>query len=106
LSIYTSGRDVKNFPKPNEFWPHRWTRDAGGNYKGVFNPFACLPFAMGARSCIGRKIADTQMALTMAKVRCSDCKHYKIWSLHLVLSVVRYYLCKTCTCKWIHRTRI
>ena len=78
LSIYTSGRDVKNFPKPNEFWPHRWTRDAAGNYKGVSNPFAYLPFAMGARSCVGQKIADTQMALTMAKVRCSDRKHYKI----------------------------
>ena len=78
LSIYTSGRDVKNFPKPNEFWPHRWTRDAAGNYKGVSNPFAYLPFAMGARSCVGRKIADTQMALTMAKVRCSDRKHYKV----------------------------
>ncbi|KDR16797.1 cytochrome P450 315a1, mitochondrial [Zootermopsis nevadensis] len=68
LSIYTSGRDEKNFPKPNEFWPHRWTRDSDGNYKGVSNCFASLPFSMGARSCIGRKIADLQMTLTTAKV--------------------------------------
>jgi cytochrome P450 len=69
--MYTSGRDAQNFPEPNEFWPHRWTRDTDGNYKGVSNPFATLPFSMGARSCIGRKIADVQMTLTVAKVRCT-----------------------------------
>jgi cytochrome P450 len=67
--MYTSGHDAKNFPKPDEFWPHRWIRDTAGNYKGVSNVYASLPFAMGARSCIGRRIVDIQIILTMAKVR-------------------------------------
>ncbi|XP_069672926.1 cytochrome P450 315a1, mitochondrial [Periplaneta americana] len=68
LSLYSSGRDEKNFPKPNDFWPHRWTRDSTGNYKGVYSPYASMPFAMGVRSCIGRKISEIQITLLIAKV--------------------------------------
>ncbi|KAJ9590666.1 hypothetical protein L9F63_016294, partial [Diploptera punctata] len=75
LSLYSSGRDTKNFPRSDEFWPHRWCRDTdNGNYKGVSSPYASLPFAMGARSCIGRKIAEVQTSLTIAQV----IKHFKL----------------------------
>jgi cytochrome P450 len=37
-------------------------------YQGVKNSFATLPFAMGARSCVGRKLAETQMSLALAQV--------------------------------------
>ena len=70
LSLYSSGRDEKNFPDPNSFLPSRWYRDAeSGNYKGVHSPYASLPFSMGARSCIGRRIAEVQIILTVAKVK-------------------------------------
>ncbi|XP_034252654.1 cytochrome P450 315a1, mitochondrial [Thrips palmi] len=75
LSLYTSGRDPKNFPEPEKFWPERWLREisndnenSSGAYIAVKNSYASMPFAMGARSCIGRKLAETQMITTLASI--------------------------------------
>ncbi|KAG7308546.1 hypothetical protein JYU34_005764 [Plutella xylostella] len=61
-SIYTSGRDEKYFSRANEFLPYRWDRN-GARRSTLANhePSASLPFAMGARSCIGKKMAMMQM---------------------------------------------
>lgn len=58
MSIYTSGRDEKYFRNPNEFEPNRWRRNSTGDFP---KNMASLPFAMGARSCVGRKIAETAL---------------------------------------------
>ncbi|KAJ8679924.1 hypothetical protein QAD02_015711 [Eretmocerus hayati] len=68
ISLYTLGRDESSFPKPNHFEPERWLRDDRGGFARVSNPNGSLPFAMGARSCVGRKLADTQMAITVASI--------------------------------------
>ncbi|XP_067011206.2 cytochrome P450 315a1, mitochondrial [Anabrus simplex] len=68
LSLYTSGRDADYFPEPTLFWPQRWLRNDSGVYTAVKSPYASMPFAMGARSCIGRKIAETQIMLTLAQM--------------------------------------
>lgn len=68
ISLYSCGRDEANFPRADEFLPERWLRGEKGEFQGVINPNATLPFAMGARSCIGRKLAEVQMSLTMAEV--------------------------------------
>lgn len=68
MSIYSSGRNGSDFTKPNKFWPERWIRTTDGSYQGVKNSYATLPFAMGVRSCIGRKLAETQLSLTLAQV--------------------------------------
>ncbi|XP_076232615.1 cytochrome P450 family protein sad [Calliopsis andreniformis] len=68
LSIYSSSRDSANFSQPNEFLPERWIRTEKGTYEGVLNPYASLPFALGARSCIGRKLAETQLLLGLEKL--------------------------------------
>lgn len=68
LSLYTSGRDATNFPDPEKFWPERWLREPSGAYKSVISPHASMPFAMGARSCIGKKLAEVQMMVTVASV--------------------------------------
>ncbi|CAF4934527.1 unnamed protein product [Pieris macdunnoughi] len=61
-SIYTSGRNEQYFSKPEEFLPYRWDRsdERKGKLKNHI-PFASLPFALGARSCVGRKIAMAQL---------------------------------------------
>ncbi|KMQ90601.1 cytochrome p450 315a1 [Lasius niger] len=89
MSIYSSGRDGNDFPVPNEFQPERWIRTKDGSYQGVKNSYATLPFAMGVRSCIGRKLAETQMSLTLAqliknfKIECENRDSVKM-ILHLV----------------------
>ncbi|CAH2096099.1 unnamed protein product [Euphydryas editha] len=57
-SIYTSGRNEENFSKPNLFLPYRWNKNDQQTASLInHTPSASLPFAMGARSCIGKKIA-------------------------------------------------
>ncbi|XP_031844272.1 cytochrome P450 family protein sad [Nomia melanderi] len=68
MSIYSSGRDSRNFSRPNEFLPERWIRTDEGTYRSLLNPHASLPFAFGARSCIGRKLAEIQMSLGLAEL--------------------------------------
>lgn len=68
VSLYTTGRKEEYFPNPTKFWPERWTRPTSGNCLAVNNPNACLPFAIGARSCIGRKVAEAQMSMALASV--------------------------------------
>ncbi|KAL6258540.1 hypothetical protein P5V15_010497 [Pogonomyrmex californicus] len=89
LSLYSSGRDENNFPNPNKFWPERWTRLKKGQYQGVINPHASLPFAIGVRSCIGRRLAETQMSLALAeliknfKIKCENQNNIEM-ILHLI----------------------
>lgn len=68
MSLYSSSRDPNNFSRPNEFLPERWIRNTNGSYDNVLNPFATIPFALGVRSCIGRKISETQMIMTLSEV--------------------------------------
>lgn len=65
MSIYTSGRDDKYFKDPGIFMPDRWLRNRLGD---IPKTMASLPFAMGSRSCIGRKIAETSLYDTLEKL--------------------------------------
>ncbi|CAG5048004.1 unnamed protein product [Parnassius apollo] len=68
-SIYTSGRDEQNFSNANMFLPYRWDRN-DPRKENLTNhvPSASLPFALGARSCIGKKIAITQLTEVIQQV--------------------------------------
>ncbi|GJQ86598.1 CYP315A1 [Trypoxylus dichotomus] len=66
LSIFTSGRDPKYFENPAEFQPDRWLRDQSANHKQMIQ--ATVPFAIGARSCIGRKIAEIQLQMALSEL--------------------------------------
>ncbi|KAI4477891.1 hypothetical protein M0804_012371 [Polistes exclamans] len=89
LSLYSSSRDPINFPRPNEFYPERWIRTENGNYQDVVNPHANIPFALGARSCVGRKLAEIQISLVLAelvrtfKIKCMNKDEVKL-ILHLI----------------------
>lgn len=65
MSIYTSGRDEKYFKNPDVFLPERWDRD---KMNDMSVRQASLPFSMGPRSCVGRKIAETQLTMTLSKL--------------------------------------
>lgn len=68
-SIYTSGRSDENFSKPNLFLPYRWDKN-DQQAASLINhkPSASLPFAMGARSCIGKKMAMIQLTEVVNQV--------------------------------------
>lgn len=57
-------RDPKEFEKPDEFIPERWLR----NEIREFSPFTSLPFGFGARSCVGRRVAETMVYMSIANV--------------------------------------
>lgn len=57
-------RNPQEFNNPDEFIPERWLR----NEIREFSPFTSLPFGFGARSCVGRRVAETMVYLGIAHV--------------------------------------
>ncbi|KAL6050550.1 Cholesterol side-chain cleavage enzyme, mitochondrial [Balamuthia mandrillaris] len=55
----TMGLDEKYFPKATEFHPERYLNDD-------YHPYASLPFGFGPRMCIGRRVAEMEMYVTLA----------------------------------------
>ena len=68
MSLYSSGRDPANFIEPDKFQPDRWMRKENGGYEGVLHPTATIPFAIGVRSCIGKKLAEVKISLALIEV--------------------------------------
>lgn len=48
-----------------QFKPERWFQKA----KGRLHKFSSLPYGYGARMCLGRRFADLEMQMLLAKVR-------------------------------------
>ena len=70
MSLYSSSRDPNYFPDPDNFSPDRWGRmEAQSVLKNVINSRGTIPFALGARSCIGKRMANYQMQYLLMKVR-------------------------------------
>uniref|UniRef100_A0A8C5IIB8 CP27B protein n=1 Tax=Junco hyemalis TaxID=40217 RepID=A0A8C5IIB8_JUNHY len=57
LCHYATSRDSRYFPAPDTFRPERW-----------LHPFASLPFGLGPRSCVGRRLAELQLHMALAQV--------------------------------------
>ncbi|XP_044254761.1 probable cytochrome P450 301a1, mitochondrial [Tribolium madens] len=52
--------------QPNEFIPERWMKKSASDYK--IHPFASLPYGYGARMCLGRRFADLEIQVLLAKL--------------------------------------
>lgn len=50
------------------FRPERWLKESQGGTGEHIHPFASLPYGYGARMCLGRRFADLEMQLLLAKV--------------------------------------
>lgn len=52
----------------NTFKPERWLKMNQGGSGEQIHPFASLPYGYGARMCLGRRFADLEMQILLAKV--------------------------------------
>ncbi|KAK6185568.1 hypothetical protein SNE40_007773 [Patella caerulea] len=64
LNNYTMSRDPSIFSNPDQFVPERWLKAEAKEW----HPFSILPFGYGARSCVGRRIAETEIYLATIRV--------------------------------------
>ena len=64
LNTHVLGASEENFEDSSQFRPERWLQD-----KKKINPFAHLPFGIGKRMCIGRRLAELQLHLALCWVR-------------------------------------
>ncbi|KDR23725.1 probable cytochrome P450 301a1, mitochondrial isoform X2 [Zootermopsis nevadensis] len=55
------------FPQPDEFLPERWLKICSKSRQG-HHPFASLPFGYGRRMCLGRRFADLEIQMVIAKM--------------------------------------
>ncbi|CAH2063620.1 unnamed protein product, partial [Iphiclides podalirius] len=65
---YTSLMEC-HYPRPREYIPERWIADKKDPlYHGNAHPFAYSPFGFGARSCIGRRIAELEIEIFLPEL--------------------------------------
>ncbi|XP_073836139.1 probable cytochrome P450 12c1, mitochondrial [Musca autumnalis] len=64
--------EEKYFSNPLEFIPERWLRSVEPGMETVsarnINPFIFLPFGFGPRSCLGKRIVDMELEITVANI--------------------------------------
>ena len=61
IPTYACARHPDNFHSPDDFIPDRWLEDD-------VNKFGSLPFSFGARTCIGRRVAELEIRIALAHV--------------------------------------
>ncbi|XP_033113129.1 cytochrome P450 27C1-like [Anneissia japonica] len=64
MANYAMSRNEENFEDANEFKPERWLR---GNESKI-NKFASLPFGYGTRMCIGKRLAEMEVKISISKI--------------------------------------
>jgi len=66
-SLYPMGRNPMLFQDPLEFKPERWLRGEEEMDQKT-KAFASLPFGHGARMCIGRRLAEQELYIIVARI--------------------------------------
>ncbi|CAH1364460.1 hypothetical protein MTP99_000840 [Tenebrio molitor] len=57
------------FQEPHRFLPERWLKSEGScPAKHKTHPFVSLPFGYGRRSCLGRRFAEAELQILLAKI--------------------------------------
>ena len=66
--VYHMSRDESVFPDPEEFKPERWLREQSSKFNQAKEVFASIPFGFGTRMCVGRRIAELELHLLLARI--------------------------------------
>lgn len=81
------GSNEEYFDNGKQFRPERWLED-----KGSINPFAHVPFGIGKRMCIGRRLAELQIQLSLCWVRQLDIKLLPIRWMYFLHPVLMFHM--------------
>lgn len=66
VDMYVAGRIEENFGSPELFLPERWLRASHETLH--HDRYASQPFSFGPRMCLGRRMAELQILLLVAKI--------------------------------------
>lgn len=62
---YIMGMSDKYVDSPKQFMPERWLRT---NEPNPIHPFLILPFGHGPRMCVGKRFAEQEISIFLAKI--------------------------------------
>ncbi|CAD6992842.1 unnamed protein product [Ceratitis capitata] len=63
--------DKRYVPQPDKYIPERWLRNdqsAQALEGHISNPFMYVPFGFGPRSCVGKRIVNLELEITLARL--------------------------------------
>ncbi|XP_029930532.1 sterol 26-hydroxylase, mitochondrial isoform X1 [Myripristis murdjan] len=72
LCHYAASHDKAEFPDPEVFMPERWLR--GGTTRYQHHPYSFIPFGVGVRACVGKRVAELEMYFALSRLM----QHYKV----------------------------
>ena len=64
---YHMGNSDRYIDQPGKFMPERWMRGSDGSETKV-HPFLILPFGHGSRMCVGKRFAEQEVSVFLAKM--------------------------------------
>ena len=65
---FSMGRDEEVFENAEAFKPERWLREKDSVLTEAVEAFSSIPFGFGTRMCIGRRIAELELHLLLARI--------------------------------------
>ena len=65
---YFMGRDESIFEDAEAFKPERWLRNKDTAFTEAAEAFGSIPFGFGTRMCLGRRIAELELHLLLARI--------------------------------------
>ncbi|KAB5584559.1 hypothetical protein PHYPO_G00108960 [Pangasianodon hypophthalmus] len=72
LCHYAVSHDENEFPDPESFIPERWLR--GGPSQSQHHPYSSIPFGVGVRACVGKRVAELEMYFALSRLL----QHYEV----------------------------
>ncbi|XP_061396029.1 probable cytochrome P450 12c1, mitochondrial [Musca vetustissima] len=87
-------QEDRYFPNAEKFMPERWLRSNNQDDMSAknTNPFIFLPFGFGPRSCVGKRIVDLQLEITLANI----VRNFKMEYQYSTENAFKNYFMNTC----------